>query len=88
MSFVNVIYGRFQSVNDDIVLLCIIPQSGMQCLLCQTGTVYLYGRQTIQCFHNRFIGYLQCFLNTLALYKFCRHGARRNCGTAAKGFEN
>ena len=35
--------------------------------------MYLYGRKSVQCLHNRLIGYLKCFVNGLSLYHLRCH---------------
>ena len=49
--------------------------------------MYLYRRQAVKRFHNRFIGNLHGFPHTLSLYQLGSHTAGRNGGSAAKGFE-
>ena len=59
----------------------------MNGFLRQQRTVYLYGRQSIQSFHNRLVRNLQSFVDRLALYQLRRHAAGCYSSTAAKGLE-
>ena len=59
----------------------------MDGFFCKQRTVYFYRRQSVQSFHNGFVGNLHCFLDIFAFYQFGCHAAGCNGCSASKGFK-
>jgi hypothetical protein len=49
--------------------------------------MHLHWWKSVECFHNGLVGYLQCFLDRLTLYKLGCHTAGCHCCTAAESFK-
>ena len=55
----------------------------MDCLFCKQRAVNFYRRKSVKCFHNCFVRYFHCFLNTLPLYHLSSHtGCCNSCSTS------
>ena len=83
----DVAHGLLQALDDDAVLLGVVPQRRVDGLLGQKRAVHLHRGQPVQGLHDGLVRDLKGLLHRLALHEHGRHRARGDGGTAAEGLE-
>ena len=79
--------AEFVGIVGNAVFIVVVFHGGAHRFLGKHRAVQFVGRQSVQCFHHRFVGKLERFVNRLAFDHFGRHRGGSDRAPAPEGVE-